>query len=262
MRIVGVGVRVSSAFFVLVLGAQQLPSSSAAYGAFAFSNPAGSELIVLHDVPGPGQLRSAICSGIVRPISFARLQKATGADRDVPEQFSKLTGSVFRVMNGGSNLSEDACLLAPESLLAGAQVIRTQNSSRPPACSASDQRRLQMLRERRVQTCWLLGSVQPRGSIAAVEWVREGADALASIIVDIDGRALLIDLPAKFTRAGAARSSPTPGTGPHGSVAVTRRRIQGQENADDAICPRASGRIKYCGSDAWGPDEADEALGV
>ena len=120
----------------------------------------------------------------------------------MPEQFSKLTGSVFRVMNGGSNISEDACLLAPESLLAGAQVIRTQNSSRPPACSASDQRRLQMLRERRVQTCWLLGSVQPRGSLAAVEWVREGADALASIIVDIDGRALLIDLPAKFTRAG------------------------------------------------------------
>jgi hypothetical protein len=33
-------------------------------------------------------------------------------------------------------------------------------------------------------------------------WARQDADALASIIIDVDGRAMAIDLSAKFTRAG------------------------------------------------------------
>lgn len=187
---------------VLALGTQQLPSNSAAYGAFGFANPSGTEFIVLHDVPNPERLRSAICSGALKPIAFARQQKGTGADRDNPSQFASLTGSVFRVVNGGAD-ADDACLLAPESLLGGAQVVRTQSPNRRLPCAAADQRRVQSLRERRVQTCWSLGTVQPRGSITAVEWARQDADALASIIVDVDGRSMAIDLSAKFSRAGA-----------------------------------------------------------
>ncbi len=179
----------------------QLPPSAPAYGAFAFSNPAGTEFIVLHDVPNPGRLRSAICSGDVKPVEFARLQKGAGADRHWPDQFASLTGSVFRVVNGGANAG-DACVLAPESLLTGAQVVRTRNSSTHSPCAAVDQRRIQSLRERRIQACWSLGTVQPRGSITAVEWARQDADALASIVIDVDGRAMAIDLPAKYTRAG------------------------------------------------------------
>lgn len=194
--------RVVVAILILGLSSQQLPATSTTHGAFGFSNPAGTEFIVLHDVPNPGQFRSAICSGVVRPISFARQQKGNDADRDVPEQFAKLTGSVFRVLNGGASLSDDTCLLAPESLLAGAQVISTQNVNKIAKCAAADQRRVQALRERRIQDCWSLGNVQPRGSMTAVEWVRQAADALASIIVDVDGRTMVIDLPAKFTRPG------------------------------------------------------------
>jgi hypothetical protein len=152
-------------------------------------------------VPNPERLRSAICSGVVRPIAFARQQKGTGADRHHPSQFANLTGSVFRAVNGGAN-ADDACVLAPESLLAGAQVIRTQNAVVSSPCAAADLRRVQSLRERRVQTCWSLGTVQPRGWVTAVEWARQDADALASIIVEVDGRAIAIDLPAKFKRAG------------------------------------------------------------
>lgn len=192
------GASVTRLVLVLGLGVQQLPHATAAHGAFAFSNPAGTEFIVTHDVSSPERLRSAICSGVISSIAFARHQKGTGADRDDPEQFAKLTGSVFRAVNGGAN-ADDVCLLAPESLLNGAQIVSTQNSDRASACAAADQRRIQSLRERRVQTCWSLGTVQPRGSITAVEWARLDADALASIVIDVDGRALTIDLSAKYT---------------------------------------------------------------
>ena len=195
------GASVTRLVLVLGLGVQQLPHATAAHGAFAFSNPAGTEFIVTHDVSSPERLRSAICSGVISSIAFARHQKGTGADRDWPEQFAGLTGSVYRVVNGGANAS-DACLLAPGSLLAGAQMVRTRHSNQYSACSAAGQRRIQALRQRPVQTCWSLGSVQPNGSIAAVEWARQDADALASIIIDVDGRAIAIDLAAKFVRAG------------------------------------------------------------
>ena len=47
-----------------------------------------------------------------------------------------------------------------------------------------------------------MGTLQQRGWIAAVEWARQDTDALASIIINFDGRAMAIDLPAKFTREG------------------------------------------------------------
>ena len=197
-----VGTRLTPLILVVLgLGAQHLPQVSGAYGAFGFSNPAGTEFIVMHDVSNPERLRSAICSGDVKPIESVRLQSGTGADRDHPDQFASLAGPVFRVINGGAN-ARDACLLAPESLLAGAQVIRTQPSSSHSSCAETDLRRIQSLRERRVQACWTLGTLLPRGSIAAIEWARQEADALASIIVDVDGRAMAVDLPAKFTRDG------------------------------------------------------------
>lgn len=181
--------------------ANPLPPTTPAHGAFAFSNPAGTEFIVLHDVLNPERLRSAICSGDVKPVVFARQQKGAGADRHWPDQFASLSGSVFRVVDGGANAG-DACVLAPESLLTGAQVVRTQNPGEHAPCTAAEQVRVQSLRERRVQTCWALGTFQPRGWIAAVEWARQDTDALASIIINFDGRALAIDLPATFTRAG------------------------------------------------------------
>jgi hypothetical protein len=193
--------RVIPLLLVAGLASQQLPSTTPAHGAFAFSNPAGTEFIVLHDVPSPERVRSAICDGNVRRVAFARQQKGTGADRENPDQFAKLTGSVFRVVSGGAK-PDDGCLVAPESLIAGAQIIRTQSPTRVAPCADAEQRRIQSLRERRVQTCWSLGTVQPRGSITAVEWARQDADALASIIIDVDGRAMAIDLSAKFTRAG------------------------------------------------------------
>lgn len=259
------GVRVSSVFFALALGAQQLPSTSAAYGAFAFSNPAGTELIVLHDVPNPRQLQTAVCSGTVRPISFARLQKGAGADRDVPEQFAKLTGSVFRVENGSTIPSDDVCLLAPESLLAGAQVVRTQNAKQISACPAADHRRIQGLRERQIQSCWSLATIQPRGSIAAVEWARQGADALASIIVEVDGRAIAIDLPAKFTRAGedlwrvddggkfGADGISIPFLIRHGGVFTIPMRWNGAENVSSSlfVSDETGMKTRQVVADAW-----------
>ena len=202
-----IGMRVMPLFLAVALGWPQAPPqpprNTTAHGAFGFSNPAGTEFIVTHDVPNPERLRSAICSGDVKSIAFARLQKGTGANRDNAEQFALLTGSVFRAINGGANAKDDACLLAPEALLAGSQVVRTQSLSAwdKPLCSAVDLRRVQSLRERRIQTCWSIGTVQPRGSIVAVEWARQDADALATIIVDVGGRAMAIELPAKFTRA-------------------------------------------------------------
>jgi hypothetical protein len=188
------------AALVMVFSAQRPPSVSENHGAFGFPNPAGTEFIVRHDVPNPERLRSSLCAGDVRPIVFDRRQNDAGADRDNPGQFASLAGTVFRAVKGGAD-SNDACLLAPDSLLAGANVLRTRPGP-ASACAAAHERWLAGLRQRQIRRCWSLGAVQPRGSISAVEYVRLDADALASIIVELDGRPVTIDLQARFTRAG------------------------------------------------------------
>ena len=179
----------------------QLPAATLDHGAFGFSNPAGTEIIVLANLPATEQLRTAICAGDVIPVRASRRQETATADRDVPEQFARLKGQVFRVASGKAR-PEDACLLVPDQLMEQSRIVRTQPAAAAEPCGESDLRRLTALRQRQLAACWSVGKVLPGGSVFAVEYARVGADALAAVIVEVAGRALTLDLPAKYVKDG------------------------------------------------------------
>lgn len=183
------------------IASQELPPSTLTYGAFAFPDPGGRELIVTHDVGKPEVLRSAICTGDVTPIAFARRQKDGRGSRQHPNFFAQLSGTVFRVAKGGLK-PDEACLLVPDSLLAGAEILKTTPMPEPVPCVETDRRRVAAIRERPVQNCWLVARIAVGGQIAIVEYVRQGTDAFASLVIEVAGRPLTIDWRAKFEREG------------------------------------------------------------
>jgi hypothetical protein len=181
--------------------AVQLPAATLEHGAFGFPNPEGTEIIVLANLPATEQLRTAICYGDVIPVRAFRRQEVGRSDRDVPEQFARLKGQVFRVATGKANPS-DACLLVPDMLMEKSRIVRTQSMESPGDCSDNDRRRLAAMRQRPIATCWAVGKILPGGAMFAVEYARTGTDALAAVIVEVDGRAVTLDLPAKYVKDG------------------------------------------------------------
>lgn len=191
---------------VLTIGGvsrQDLPAVTESHGAFGFPNVRGTEIIVLHDIPHAGQLRTAICAGRSLSIRFVRRQAVTGAgaDRESPRQFDRLEGTVFQVLEQGVR-PEDTCFVAGDSILEDAELLWVRPSSTPAACTRTERRRVAALRERPIKACWSVARVQRQGLIGIVEYLRVGRHALASLIVVTNERAILIDFPAEYRAEG------------------------------------------------------------
>jgi hypothetical protein len=183
---------------------QDFPAAMDAYGAFGFPNVTGTEIIVLHDVPRADELRTAVCGGRTFAIRFVRRQPVIDADRDVPEQFDRLDGTVFRLLEQGVT-PEDTCVVVTEALLKDAEVLPVHASSSPVPCAEDEQHRFGALRARRIKGCWSLAAVEPQGIVGVAEYVRVGRDALASLIVASSERGILLDFPAKYDGDGQDR---------------------------------------------------------
>ena len=190
----------------LVIGAvstQDLPAVDPIYGAFAFPNLKGTELIVVHEIPNAAELRTAICGGRLISVRFVRRQtisdKATGWQS--PQEFEHLAGAVFQVV-GRSVPPEHTCFVAADSLLDNAALYPVRALSRPTTCSTAERRRVATLRERAIRACWSIASMQQHGLVSIVEYVRVGTEGLASLIVVTNERAIAIDFPAKYRGEG------------------------------------------------------------
>ena len=181
------------------LAQQELPAVTSAHGAFGFPNPQGTEIIVLHELPHPAELRTAICDGRVVPIRFARRQTTNGPEpgRQSPSEFNRLSGTVFRVTDRSAR-AEDACFLPASGLLSVAKLLRAIALPTPVPCTTAERLRIAALRDRQVRACWKIAIVPPHGIVTAVEYVRVARNALASLIVQTGGRDISIDFPAEF----------------------------------------------------------------
>ena len=198
------GKPVLMAILICTLCAQDLPPVRNSYGAFAFPNMQGTELIVLHDVPRAAEISTAICDRQTLRIRFIRRQTGAGmpgADRDSPEQFKRLAGSVFEVV-GRPVPSGVTCFVAPDSLLANAELLRVQMRAQPRECTAEEQQRAGALRTRSIRRCWSIAVGQRLGLISLVEYVRLQQSALASLIVAAETDTVSIDYPATFKAEG------------------------------------------------------------
>jgi hypothetical protein len=185
------------------------PAASDRYGAFAFPNVAGTELLIHHHLPHPERLHTALCDGGRKvAVRFVRRQTTRQPDgtREWPDDFNQLEGTVFQVLNQRLG-PKSTCFIAEEALLTGAEMLRVATIAKPARCAAGDQRRLASLRTRGITACTTIAAVASDGLVAAVEWQRAGRDALASVIVAPNaaagrGRMVMMDFPAEFTGEG------------------------------------------------------------
>jgi len=180
------------------------PAASDRYGAFAFANAAGTELLIRHNLPNPERLHTAVCGGGRKvAVRFVRRQPAGQEHaRDTPADFSLAEGTVFHVLNARLD-PKSTCFIAEDAMLAGAELLHLSGSAHPARCTPDDQRRAAAIRPRAITSCWKLVALPAQGFIAAVEYERAGRDALASVIVLAGrNRNVAIDFPAEFTAEG------------------------------------------------------------
>jgi hypothetical protein len=181
---------------------QDVPAVTDSHGAFGFPNVPGTEIIVLHDMARASELRTAICGGRRVSIRFARRQAGTGAaDRDSPQSFDTLNGTVFQIA-GETVRPEDTCFVATDSMIETAEILQVRALSDPAECTVTQRRRLAAVRDRPTRACWAIAALRQEGFIGVVEYVRAGPDALASLIVVTNNRVMPIDFPAKYRGDG------------------------------------------------------------
>jgi hypothetical protein len=172
--------------------------------AFAFPNEQGTSLLATGDIAKPEILRVALCSGGQQvPVQFTRRQpegpKTSG--RQAPQNFAHTEGAVFRIV-GGKVAADATCVLADESLLAGATVVHMKRPPQNARCSKAAYPQFQADKDRPVVGCWPIAEGSSGIHVAIIEFSRRLTRALASLVV-IDGdRRTYIDYPADFKGPG------------------------------------------------------------
>lgn len=171
---------------------------------FAFPNEQGTSLLSTAEIAKPEILRVALCSGGQRlSVQFERRQpegaKTTG--RQTPQNFAQTAGAVFRIID--SKVAADAtCVVADESLLAGATAIPLKRPPHNARCSKAAYPQFQADKDRPVVGCWPIAEGGAGIQVAIIEFSRRLTRALASLVV-IDGdRRIYIDYPADFKGPG------------------------------------------------------------
>jgi hypothetical protein len=189
---------------VAALSGQGPPASTAAHGAFAFSDKAGTRLLVTSTLSRPERLQTALCGGKLRgPVVFERQQseRQGGTGRQWSGNFDDLAGSVFRVTAGTLD-DADTCFLATGSLLTGATVVPLVRQGDAEPCAPGAGRRLALLRSRPLVHCWILARLRKDGQIVLAEFARRGKDALASVVLIEADRSIFADFPAEDAGEG------------------------------------------------------------
>ena len=126
--------------------------------------------------------------------------------RQSPKVFDRLAGSVFTVLRGtigqGSQTGEVSCFLASDALRSSATWLPAKRPDASRECSSDVRRRLASSRNRPVIRCWPLAALPGNRRVVVAEFVRQGKDALASVVLIDRDRTAFADYPATFEREG------------------------------------------------------------
>lgn len=172
--------------------------------AFGLPDEQGARLLVTSEIAAPEALRIALCSGGQRlSVQFEgrQPQGRNTTHRATPQNFAQTAGAVFRIA-GGKVIPDATCVLADESFLAGATVVRLDSPAQNARCSQAAYPQFQADKNRPVVGCWPIAESGTGIQVAIIEFSRRLTQALASLIV-IDGdRRMYIDYPADFKGPG------------------------------------------------------------
>jgi hypothetical protein len=195
--------------FILILlaiggCAQELPRSSAEYGAFALPDQTGARLIATAGMPHASDVRKAFCTdgrSVRVRFDHRQVERKGNSGRQAPSEFDKLAGDVFLVA-GARVAVEASCFLVGNGWLTGATSLPLRASGDRAGCGDGVEARLAKAKGRAVTRCFALKRLGKAGQIVLAEFARAGTSALASTVV-IDGERLYFgDYPAQFRGAG------------------------------------------------------------
>jgi hypothetical protein len=184
--------------------AQELHQATMQHGAFAFPDPSGTRLLTLAGPSQPAMLHTALCNGGGRfPVRFERRQAEIKGHngRHIPNNFDKLEGDVFTVLQG--KIEESAsCFLASDALLSSATVLPAEPPAASNECGPDVRLGLASSRSRPVVHCWAIARLPANRRLVLVEFARRDKDALASVALIDGNRIIFADYPAVFRGAG------------------------------------------------------------
>jgi hypothetical protein len=210
--------------FGAVMGAggqpETIPATSPGIGGFAFSNSSGSKLILLGSAfrSSSGQpdesgftdmqmaaesVQTAFCrDGHRTPVRFERRQRDDGKaqGRQTRFAFDHLDGLIFQVLPPGLGDQATTCLVTTDTYAKALEPVayrpaKGRYSEDVPECAPTLAGTIANRRSRPVRKCWTLtAGPEPGGPrVLAVEFARQGNDALASIVVSDGSRLIFAD---------------------------------------------------------------------
>jgi hypothetical protein len=193
------------AFLLAVSGcAQELPRSSAEYGAFALPDQSGARLIATAGISHAEGIRKALCSDGSRVrvrFDHRQIERKDNNGRQSPAQFDKLAGEVFRVV-GATVERAASCFLVGNGWLSEATIYPLRAPEERAGCGDGVEARLAKANGRAVTGCFPLKRFGKEGQIVLAEFARAGKRALASVVV-VDREHLWFgDYPAEFRGPG------------------------------------------------------------
>lgn len=185
----------------------------AATAVFGFSNEAGDRILTTEEVEEPDTINQVIC-GDNQPLPVRYLgPQAEGkgySGRDTAREFESHPGQVFAVI--GSTVSSDAwgatCLLTSSDFLGQRKVLKVQSVQTDDSYPKCDERAAKLImdmKKRAVKNCWHLASL-PGGEISVVEFERIGKNALASLVLEYQGKLIFNDYPAEYNEMSTWRA--------------------------------------------------------
>jgi hypothetical protein len=174
--------------------------------AFAFSDEQGARLLATSDIANPHILRVALCSGAPQPVAIefdhTQSEGRGSTGRQAPQNFAHTAGAVFRIVSG-TVAAGATCVLADESLTAGATLMSLKRPPQNARCSKAEYPQIQVEKQRAVVGCWPIAEGAAGIHVAIVEFSRYLTRALASLVVVDGDRRMYIDYPADFRGPGA-----------------------------------------------------------
>jgi hypothetical protein len=182
-----------------------LPHSSAEHGAFALPDQTGTRLIATAGIPHAEGVHKALCGdgrSVVVQYDHRQIERKDNNGRQVPANFDKLGGDVFRV--AGATVSVEAtCFLTGSGWIDGATVVSMRAENKQSGCGNGVETRFAEVKSRAVIRCFPLKVLEDGTRIVLAEFARTGTHALASVAVIAAGRLLFGDYPAEVRAGGA-----------------------------------------------------------
>ena len=192
---------VNSVFLVLLM-AMSAAATAADFSPFylGLSNANGSQVIIFDsNAIIPATLSAVLPSGETCQLSFAekRMNRPGDSGRQTAHNFDNMGGSVFQAGKGCLTGDKTTVLMAPEYLGKHKPILVKPGALSP--LDRNDISRIEAAKQLKIKFTWRLAALSPDAMIALVQFLPQGNNNLASLVLITKDRIVFEDYKGSTT---------------------------------------------------------------